>query len=195
MNKNIHKLLRDYDRDIAFKKDPDELKQKLNLVKPERPSGHPLLWRSLGYAATAVICIGVAFPVGYILAKEGHIGFPLTTNDPIAAGEAYLIRNFDTSLRTPVLTYFNENDYQIALYFAIDDDENYCFFINNTKQDGYLVFSNPVLSLDQTFSTPFGSFALDTDESVDFSLDLYEAETLIEHWDVTFDIPTYLTHI
>ncbi len=192
MNKNIKKLLTEYDRKIAFKKAPEELKQKLNLVPSTRPKGHPFLWQALSYGATAAACIGIALPVGYILAKEGHIGNPQIICDPIADGEAFLITNFDQSLRTPVLTFFSENDYQIALYFAVQDGENHCFYIKVTEKDGYLEAVNPALSLDETLTDPYGSFVLATDESVDFMLNLYEDDLLIDHWNVTFDIPTYL---
>lgn len=195
MNKNLKKLLRDYDHEMAYKKAPDALKDRLDLVTKDKFRDHPVFWHTFGYVTTAIICVSVAFPVGYMLADKGIIGTPQVTCDLIATGEAYLLAHFDQSLRTPVLTFFSADRYQISLYFAIDDGKNQCFYILDSEHDGDLHFTNAELPLDVTSTYMFGSFALDTDESVSFTMDLFEAWTVIDSWDVVFDIPSYMAYI
>jgi len=190
-------MLREYKREFTYQKAPDALKQKLNLVPKETYQGRPILWRTLAYVGTAVVCVSVALPLGYMLGDKGIIGNPQTTCDTIAAAEGYLLANYDKSLRTPVLTFFSQDQYQISLYFAIENGQNHCFYVIVTEQDDpHLTFINPtIFPLDHTTSKAFGSFVIDSNELTSFHMDLKEASTWIAHWDFAFDIPAYLDYI
>lgn len=188
-------MLREYEHEFTFKKAPDSLKQKLNLIPKDVEQGHPLLWRALTYVGTAFVCVSVALPLGYMMGDKGIIGNPQTTCDTIAAAETYMIAFYDESVRTPVLTFFSEDRYQVSLYFAIDDGENHCFYVIVSENHGQLTFVNSAISLYETTSATFGSFIIHSDEMTSFRMDLKEDSVLIDQWNVDFDIPTYLTYI
>ena len=195
MNRNIKKMVREYEREFTYKKAPAALKEKLNLVPKDTFQDHPVLWRTLAYVGTAVVCVSVALPLGYMLGDKGLIGTPQTTCDTIAAAEAYMVAVYDESLRTPVFTFFNEDQYQISLYFAIDDGENHCFYVIVSDNPGKLTFVNSAISLYVTTSATFGSFVIHSDELTSFRMDLKEDSALVQQWHVDFDIPAYLTYI
>jgi len=196
MNRNIKKMLREYKREFTYQKAPDALKQKLNLVPKETYQDRPVLWRTLAYVGTAVVCVSVALPLGYMLGDKGIIGTPQTTCDTIAAAEAYLIAVYDDSLRTPVLTFFSQDQYQVSLYFAIDDGQNHCFYVIVTEHDDVrLTFVNASIPLFHITSTTFGSFVIQSDALTSFRMELKEDSVLIDQWNVDFDIPAYLDYI
>jgi hypothetical protein len=196
MNKNIKKILKEYEHEIAFHEDSSAIKARLQLVSKPKTQEHPYLLRALTYAGTAVFFLTIALPLGYLLGNGDVIGTPQIVCDTIAAAEAYLLVNYDESLRTPVLTFFSDNQYQISLYFAIDDGDNQCFYVIVSDHNPHLTFVNDALPLNiVTPELSFGSFVIDSDASTDFTMSLIEGSTLVKQWDVVFDIPAYLSYI